>query len=66
MSKYPNLEAERVRKGLSRRDLSGMIDINENTYATWQSGKHSIPLTKAFKLSEIFDRPIEYLFEEAK
>lgn len=65
MPKFPNIEAERARRGITKRELCRMVNVTETTMQNWQNGKTVVPLDKAFKLSTIFDESIEYLFKEA-
>ena len=61
VAKYPNLEAERVRKGLTRSELADELEISRRTYCGWQTtGK--IPKSGVNKLCDYFKLPADYLF----
>lgn len=61
---YKELEAEIVRKGLSKRKVSEMTGIRYETLLVKLSGKFSLTLDEAFKIKIALesDKPIETLF----
>lgn len=61
---YKELEAEIVRKGLSKRKVSEMTGIRYETLLVKLSGKFSLTLDEAFKIKMALesDKPIETLF----
>lgn len=61
---YPNIEAERVRKGMSKEELAGKLDISLKTYYNWLNGLTAIPSTALKKMSVIFEVDIGYLLQE--
>lgn len=62
---YPNIEAERVRKGMSKEDLADELGISLKTYYNWLNGLTAIPSTALKKMSTIFGVEIGYLLEES-
>lgn len=59
--KYPNIEAERARRGLTQNELLALIGYKERkTYNGWMK-KGNIPVTALVKMSELFDCTIDYL-----
>ncbi len=58
--RYPNIEAERARKGWSKEELAKKLGVSRKTYYNWVS-KGKIPLDKISQLSEIFDVSTDYL-----
>lgn len=61
---YPNIEAERVRKGYSREELAENLGVSLSTYYNWMSGRTAIPSTILKKMAEIFKTTIDYLLVE--
>lgn len=59
--KYRNIEAERVRLGLSKKDLAAKLSIAEKTYYNWQSGVNPIPSNSLECMSRLFNASIDYL-----
>jgi transcriptional regulator with XRE-family HTH domain len=58
--KYPNIEAERVRKGLSQDELAEKLHCERKSYFNWlTTGK--IPGTILVSLAEMFDCSTDYL-----
>lgn len=64
MFKYMNIEAERVRNGLSKKDLADKLGVSKRTYYNWISGVKPMPHTKLKKMSYIFGVKVDYLLEE--
>lgn len=59
--KYPNIEAERVRAGLSQDDLVEKLGYKERkSYYNWLANGN-IPTTVLIRMSEIFNCSIDYL-----
>ena len=65
---YKNLEAEMVRKGISRKDIADVLGVRYGTVIEKLSGKYEFKLKEAFAIKkEIFPNlDIEYLFEKDK
>ena len=62
---YPNIEAERVRKGISREKLAEELNVSISTYYNWLAGRTAIPSTDLKKMANIFGANIDYLLTEA-
>ena len=61
--KYPNLEAERARNGLTVEKLTSALGVTRKTYYNWlNNGK--IPQSKLEKLSELFGVSVSYLLQK--
>lgn len=62
---YKNLEAEMVRKGVTRKDISSFLKVRYATILDKLSGKYSFKLEEAFKIKQKFfpSLSVEYLFE---
>lgn len=65
---YRNLEAEMVRKGIKRRDISNALGVRYATIIQKLSGKYQFHLDEAFKIKEEFfpELSFEYLFQTDK
>lgn len=61
MLKYPNMEAERVRRGMSREDVASAVGVSAATYKNWMNGYSDIPVSKAVALANEFGCSIDYL-----
>lgn len=61
---YPNIEAERVRNGMSKEEMSRKLGISLKTYYNWLNGLTAIPSTALKRMSEMFGVGIEYLLTE--
>lgn len=58
--KYPNIEAERARAGLTQDELCKRLYIARKTYYNWIThGK--IPMSQIERLARIFDVSADYL-----
>ena len=52
----------RAERGLSRRDLAEALGVNYQTVGYIERGEYSPSLELTFRLSELFDLPIEAIF----
>jgi len=59
--KYPNLEAERVRAGYSRRQVADAIGVNRDVYCAWMDGEYPIPANFCRQLSAMYSCSLDYL-----
>lgn len=59
--RYPNIEAERARVGLTRKELSDSIGVSTKTYQNWQSAKTEVPASKIIKMVNLFGTSADYL-----
>ena len=60
--KYPNIEAERSRKGMTMDELARNLNVTRKTVYNWiRRGR--IPQTAVEAMSELFDCSIDYLLE---
>lgn len=59
---YPNIEAERARRGYSKDEFAGLLGVSRKTYYNWiEKGK--IPQSKLEKMANLFGTSTEYLLE---
>lgn len=59
--KYPNIEAERVRAGLSQEELTQLLNYKERkSYYNWLT-KGNIPCSVLSKMADIFDCTTDFL-----
>lgn len=62
---YPNIAAERARKGWSTADLAEKIGVNRKTLYNWEnSGK--IPAAALDKMADLFGVTVDYLLGYAE
>lgn len=59
--KYPNIEAERARRGFSQEELAEKLGISRRTYQNWQNSKTEIPCSKIIAMTYIFGVASDYL-----
>lgn len=58
--KYPNIEAERARKGMSQETLATELGVTRKTLFNWMDSGN-IPLSKLIGMADIFGCSIDYL-----
>lgn len=58
--KYPNIEAERARRGISNDSLAEMLGVSRKTLFNWME-KGNIPTSALIKMADIFKCSIDYL-----
>lgn len=63
---YKNLEAEMVRKGITRQDVADLIEVSYNTARNKINGNNQFLLDEAYKVKKEFfpELSFEYLFEK--
>ena len=59
--KFPNIEAERARMGLSKEELAKYLGISPKTYYNWLKGVNPMPCDALVKLSKLFKVKTDYL-----
>lgn len=60
MLKYPNIEAERARYGISNDSLADNLGVSRKTLFNWME-KGSIPSSALIKMADMFSCTIDYL-----
>jgi len=63
--KYPNIEAERARTGMTKIALAAEIGVSPDTMKNWQSGKNEIPASKIVAMADLFKVTTDYLLGRA-
>lgn len=58
--KYPNIEAERARKGVSKDTLAEKLGVTRKTLYNWME-KGNVPLSALITMADLFDCSIDYL-----
>lgn len=59
--RYPNIEVERARIGMSKDDFAKKLGIATKTYYNWLNGVNPIPSDRLIKMSFICDSKIDDL-----
>ncbi len=59
---YNRLQVLRAERGLSRQALAEAVEVNYQTIGYLERGDYNPSLELAFRLSELFDLPIEAIF----
>jgi len=58
---FPNIEAERGRLGLTKKDFAKKLGITTKTYYNWIDGATPIPSDALMKLADLCNVNIDYL-----
>ena len=56
-----NVEAERIKHQMSRKELCDFLGVALRTYQNWLAGKSEMPLSKLMRLAETWGKSIDYL-----
>lgn len=59
--KYPNIEAERIKKGISKDEFAAALGVSRRTLRNWQNGDTDLPLSKLIKICGILGCRSDYL-----
>lgn len=57
---YPNIDAERARKGMSVENLTAKLGVTRRTYYNWLE-KGKIPQSKLEAMADLFNVTVDYL-----
>ena len=60
---YPNIEVERVRRGMKVFEIGALMNLKENSYRAKQM-HGSFTIQQAKTLAKAFGCSVDYLFEE--
>ena len=55
------LKQLRKEKGMTQAEISKLLDVGQNTYSYWESGKVQPDIQTLIKLSDIFRVSLDYL-----
>lgn len=58
--RYPNIEAERARRGMSKGTLASELGVSRKTLHNWVSSGN-IPQSALARMANIFDCSVDYL-----
>lgn len=59
--RFPNIEAERGRRGLTREEFVKPIGVTAKTYGNWQNSKTDIPCSKIILMARMLGCTADYL-----
>lgn len=59
--KFPNIEAERIKRELDKDQFSRTLGVTRRTISNWQSGKTEIPVSKLIIIANMFHCSTDYL-----
>jgi len=59
---YNRISILREEKGISRKELAEKIGVNFQTVGYLERGEYNPSLDLAFRISEYFDMPIDFIF----
>lgn len=60
---FMNLEIERMRRHISKADLSSQVAVSVCTWNAWVNGRRPIPANKLRALSRLFGCSVDYLLK---
>ena len=64
--KYPNIEAERARLGLSKDEFAKKLGIATKTYYNWLNGVNPIPSDVLMEMARMSNSTMDYLMGLSK
>lgn len=57
----PNIEAERIKRQISKDDFAKMLGVSRRTVQNWQNGSTEVPLSKLLCISKTWGLSVDYL-----
>ena len=64
--KYPNIEAERARLGLSKDEFAKKLGVATKTYYNWLNGVNPIPSDALMEMARMSNSTMDYLMGLSK
>ena len=64
--KYPNIEAERARLGLSKDEFAKKLGIETKTFYNWLNGVNPIPSDVLMEMARMSNSTMDYLMGLSK
>lgn len=58
---FPNMEAERARRGMTRDVVADHLGVTRRTYLNWMNGRSEIPCSAIVKLARLWGTTTDYL-----
>ncbi len=58
---YKRIKAMRVESGITQKKLAEMLNISQQTYQLYESGKREIPLFMLIMLADYYGVSLDYL-----
>ena len=62
---YNRIGLLRIERGISRKDLADKIGVNFQTVVYLEREEYNTSLDLAFRISEVFGLPVEYIFSSS-
>lgn len=59
--RYPNIEAERARRGMSKREFAALLGMSYDKFRRWQNGRSDISSVQLIQLAQTWNLSIDYL-----
>lgn len=59
-----NLKLERKKKRFTQKQIAEYLGITQSHYATYETGRNIIPITKLIKLSKLYNTSIDFLLDK--
>ena len=59
-----SIKTFRKKKGLSQKELAGLLGLNQSAVAQWETGKTAPNFRRLKKLTEILECSVDDLMEE--
>lgn len=57
----PIIEAERIKRQMSRDDLANALGVSRRTISNWQNGSTELPLSKLLSMAQMWNCSTDYL-----
>lgn len=59
--KFPIIEAERIKRGISKEQFADALGVSWRTIRNWQNGRTDLPLSKLVKIRSVLGCSADYL-----
>ncbi len=59
--KYPNIDAERARRGMKKKEFAAALGVSIRSVINWQKGISELPCGKLIEIAKLFGCSTDYL-----
>lgn len=63
---YKNIRSIREDNDITQKQMAGLLNVSQNTYSQYETGKIEWPVSTLVKIADYFDVSVDYLLDRTK
>lgn len=63
---YKNIRSIREDNDITQKQMAGLLNVSQNTYSQYETGKIEWPVGTLVKIADYFDVSVDYLLDRTK